>query len=180
MIQLKTKEQIALMKEAGRITGEALLVAAEAAKEGVTTKHLDDLIRHHIEKSGAMKSFVSDEYYEGYKDSEWISNKIKTIEADVTGEVDIYKLIEYYKLLLLIDENCPMKSRQFISQQIQREEKFSYEIYGNNNLNNTITFIAYKYTSSENICDSLYGEELFELYFEIDPFTTTNETIFLY
>ena len=43
--------------------------------------------------------------------------------------VDIYKLIEYYKLLLLIDENCPMKSRQFISQQIQREEKFSYEIY---------------------------------------------------
>jgi len=134
----------------------------------------------YIEKSGAMKSFVSDEYYEGYKDSEWISNKIKTIEADVTGEVDIYKLIEYYKLLLLIDENCPMKSRQFISQQIQREEKFSYEIYGNNNLNNTITFIAYKYTSSENICDSLYGEELFELYFEIDPFTTTNETIFLY
>ncbi|MBQ3161789.1 MAG: hypothetical protein IJC04_06645 [Oscillospiraceae bacterium] len=134
----------------------------------------------YIEKSGAMKSFVSDEYYKGYKDSEWLSNKIKTSEADVTGEVDIYKLIEYYKLLLLIDENCPMKSRQFISQQIQREAKFSYEIYGKNNLNNTITFIAYKYASSENICDSLYGEELFDLYFEIDPFTTTNETIFLY
>lgn len=134
----------------------------------------------YIEKSGAMKSFVSDEYYEGYKDTDWIIHKIKTCKADVAGEVDIYKLIEYYKILLLIDENCTMKSRQFISQQIQRETKFSYEIYGNNNSKNAITFIAYKYASSENICDSLYGEELFELYFEIDPFTTTNETVFLY
>ena len=58
MIKLKTAAQIELMKEAGRITGEAILVAREAAREGVSTKHLDDLIRHHIEKSGAKPTFL--------------------------------------------------------------------------------------------------------------------------
>ena len=46
MIQIKNAAQIAIMKEAGRITGEALCLAGEAVKEGVTTKHLDDIIRH--------------------------------------------------------------------------------------------------------------------------------------
>ena len=38
MIQLKNKTQIELMKEAGRITGEALLLAGEAVKEGICDK----------------------------------------------------------------------------------------------------------------------------------------------
>lgn len=58
MISLKTTEQIKAMREAGRITGEALLVAQEAVKPGVTTKHLDDVIRHYIEKCGARPSFL--------------------------------------------------------------------------------------------------------------------------
>ena len=48
MIQLKNAAQIEKMKEAGRITGEAIILAGEAVREGVTTKHLDDIIRHHI------------------------------------------------------------------------------------------------------------------------------------
>lgn len=58
MINLKTQEHLKAMREAGRITGEALLLAEEAIKPGVSTKHIDDLIRRHIERSGAKPSFL--------------------------------------------------------------------------------------------------------------------------
>lgn len=70
MIQLKNHEQIALMREAGRITGEALAVAGERVREGVTTKHLDDVIRAHIEKRGASPSFLG---YAGFPASACVS-----------------------------------------------------------------------------------------------------------
>ena len=46
------------MREAGRITGESLLVARELVRPGISTKELDDAIRHHIEKQGAKPSFL--------------------------------------------------------------------------------------------------------------------------
>lgn len=94
MIQLKNPEQIKAMREAGRITGEALVLAGEAVKEGVTTKHLDDLIRHHIEKSGAKPSFLG---YGGFPGSACISvneELIHGIPSDkkVLHEGDIVKI----------------------------------------------------------------------------------------
>lgn len=70
MIQVKNSEQIALMKVAGRITGEAILAAAEHIKEGVSTLELDNIIRHYIEKSGAKPSFLG---YNGFPGSACIS-----------------------------------------------------------------------------------------------------------
>lgn len=70
MIQLKNAAQIAIMKEAGRITGEALCLAGEAVKEGVSTKYLDDIIYNHIVKSGAKPSFLG---YGGFPGSACIS-----------------------------------------------------------------------------------------------------------
>lgn len=70
MIQLKNSLQIEKMKLAGRITGEALLLAGEAVKEGVSTKHLDDIIRTYIEKCGAKPSFLG---YGGFPGSACIS-----------------------------------------------------------------------------------------------------------
>ena len=58
MIQIKNSVQIATMREAGRITGEALLVARDRIRPGISTKELDDAIRHHIEKRGAKPSFL--------------------------------------------------------------------------------------------------------------------------
>ncbi len=58
MIQIKNSQQIAAMREAGRITGEALIVARDHIREGVSTKHLDTLIRQHIEGRGARPSFL--------------------------------------------------------------------------------------------------------------------------
>lgn len=58
------------MKQAGRITGEALMLAGEAVKPGITTKHLDEIIRHYIEKCGAKPSFLG---YGGFPASACIS-----------------------------------------------------------------------------------------------------------
>lgn len=70
MIKLKNSEQLAAMKEAGRITGEALYIASEAIKEGVSTYEIDSMVRAHIEKQGARPSFLG---YGGFPGSACIS-----------------------------------------------------------------------------------------------------------
>ena len=70
MIQLKNSDQIKAMKEAGRITGEALLVARDHVRPGISTYELDRLVREHIEKSGAKPSFLG---YHGFPGSACIS-----------------------------------------------------------------------------------------------------------
>ena len=70
MIIIKNSEQLALMRHAGRITAEALLVARENIRPGITTKELDTKIRRHIEKCGAKPSFLG---YGGFPGSACIS-----------------------------------------------------------------------------------------------------------
>ena len=94
MIFVKNPEQIRLMKVAGRITGEALALAGEMVREGVTTKQLDDCIRHHIEKCGARPSFLG---YGGFPASACISVNDEVIHGipsheRVLQEGDIVKI----------------------------------------------------------------------------------------
>ena len=70
MIQLKNADQIKIMKEAGRITGEALLVARDHVRPGISTFELDRLVREHIEKAGAKPSFLG---YGGFPGSACVS-----------------------------------------------------------------------------------------------------------
>lgn len=70
MVQIKNSEQLAIMRKAGRITGEAILKAHEHIKEGVSTKELDTIIRNYIEKCGAKPSFLG---YGGFPGSACIS-----------------------------------------------------------------------------------------------------------
>ncbi len=70
MVIIKNSEQIALMRKAGKITAEALLVAREAVKVGVSTKEVDTKIRAFIEKCGATPSFLG---YNGFPGSACIS-----------------------------------------------------------------------------------------------------------
>ena len=70
MIQLKNPDQIKIMKEAGRITGEALLVARDHVRPGISTFELDRLVREHSEKAGAKPSFLG---YGGFPGSACIS-----------------------------------------------------------------------------------------------------------
>ena len=84
MIQLKNSLQIEKMKIAGRITGEALLLAGEAIKEGVSTKHLDDIIRNYIEKCGAKPTFLG---YGGFPGSACISINDQVIHGIPSPDV---------------------------------------------------------------------------------------------
>jgi methionyl aminopeptidase len=70
MFIVKNSEQIMLMKQAGKITAEALLVAREMIKPGVCTKDIDQKIRKFIESSGAVPSFLG---YGGFPGSACIS-----------------------------------------------------------------------------------------------------------
>ena len=70
MIQLKNSQQISAMVEAGRITGEALLLAREHVREGVSTAQIDKIIREYIERCGAKPSFLG---YGGFPGSACIS-----------------------------------------------------------------------------------------------------------
>ncbi len=70
MIQLKNPLQISEMKTAGRITGEALLLARDNIREGISTYELDKIIRNYIESQGAKPSFLG---YGGFPGSACIS-----------------------------------------------------------------------------------------------------------
>ena len=94
MVSIKNGEQLKLMKEAGRITGEALAMAHELVKEGVSTKFLDERIRHYIEKCGAKPSFLG---YGGFPASACISVNHEVIhgipsEKVILKEGDIVKI----------------------------------------------------------------------------------------
>ena len=58
MIIIKNSEQLKLMRMAGRITAEALMVARDEIRPGISTKELDNKIRRYIEKCGATPSFL--------------------------------------------------------------------------------------------------------------------------
>lgn len=70
MIVLRTSREIAIMREAGRISKKALMLAGEAVEPGVNTLELDRIVREYIEKSGATPSFLG---YGGFPASACIS-----------------------------------------------------------------------------------------------------------
>lgn len=94
MIRLKNQEQIKLMKVAGAITGEALLVAEALVRPGISTKEIDKKIREYIEKRGARPTFLG---YGGFPGSACISINEEVIhgipsDKKILREGDIVKI----------------------------------------------------------------------------------------
>ena len=58
MVVLKTRREIELMREAGRIAATALKVAGEAVRPGVSTLEIDTIARKYIESQGARPNFL--------------------------------------------------------------------------------------------------------------------------
>ncbi len=82
------------MRVAGRITGEALLLARKHVREGVSTFEIDRIIRNFIEKSGAIPSFLN---YGGFPSSACISINDEVIHGipskkRILREGDIVKI----------------------------------------------------------------------------------------
>ena len=86
MVIIKNSEQLALMRKAGKITAEALLVARDAVKVGVSTKEVDTKIRNFIEKCGATPSFLG---YNGFPGSACISINDQVIHGIPSSKVII-------------------------------------------------------------------------------------------
>src|ERR1035438_10783495 len=56
-IQLKTRGQIAAMRDAGLVVARALRAAAAAAEPGISTAELDAIAEREIRGAGAVPSF---------------------------------------------------------------------------------------------------------------------------
>ena len=94
MIIVKNSEQLGLMRIAGRITAEALMIAKEEIRPGITTKDIDTKIRRYIEKCGATPSFLG---YGGFPGSACISINNEVIHGipsakRVLADGDIVKI----------------------------------------------------------------------------------------
>ena len=101
MIQVKNPNQILAMREAGRITAQALVAARECVREGISTYELDKVIRTTIERAGAKPSFLG---YAGFPGSACISINDEVIHGipskqRILMEGDIVKIDvgAYYK-----------------------------------------------------------------------------------
>ncbi|WP_030483011.1 type I methionyl aminopeptidase [Nocardioides aequoreus] len=57
-IEIKTPEQIALMRRAGLLVGQTLELLRDAVRPGVTTAQLDRLAEEHIRDHGGTPSFL--------------------------------------------------------------------------------------------------------------------------
>ena len=74
------------MRQAGKITAEALLLARDVIKSGVSTKEVDTKIRRFIEKCGATPSFLG---YGGFPGSACISINSEVIHGIPSDKVII-------------------------------------------------------------------------------------------
>lgn len=94
MIPIKSKEQITEMRDACRITAEAMAKAIEMIREGISTLDIDRVIRHYIESHGAKPTFLG---YGGFPGSACISINDEVIHGipskkKILFEGDIVKI----------------------------------------------------------------------------------------
>ncbi len=62
-IVLKSRDEIAIMREAGRILAETLQLLADRVRPGLIEKELDDIARREFQKRGVVPTFLG---YHGY------------------------------------------------------------------------------------------------------------------
>ena len=103
MIVLKTAKEIELMKEACRISAEALKVAGEAVKPGVTTWEIDHIAYEYIKKHGAEPNFlhlygfpatacisINDEVIHGIPSKKTVIKEGDIVSIDLGAKIDGY------------------------------------------------------------------------------------------
>ena len=83
MIKIKTNEQIALMRESGRLTKNVLDLIAREIKEGMSTAKLDKIAYDYIMSCGAVPSFLG---YGGYPASTCISIDDEVVHGIPSGD----------------------------------------------------------------------------------------------
>ena len=77
-VEIKTPEQIALMRKAGIVVGETLDLMRRTVKAGMTTRELDAIAEDHIRSRGATPSFLG---YHGFPATLCISVKDEVVHG---------------------------------------------------------------------------------------------------
>lgn len=113
MITLKNKAQISRLRDAGKITGEALLAGGEAAKPGVSTHQIDTVIRRYIEKCGAKPTFLG---YGGFPGSACISvndeviHGIPSVDKILKEGTSLRSMSELFTMAIPATAQRPLRS----------------------------------------------------------------------
>ena len=81
-VEIKTPEQIALMRKAGLVVGETLELMRRTVKAGITTGELDAIAEDNIRSSGATPSFKG---YHGFPGSLCVSVNDEVVHG-IPGE----------------------------------------------------------------------------------------------
>lgn len=103
MIVLKTAKEIEKMRKACIISAEALQVAGEAVKPGITTYEIDQIAYRYIKKQGAEPNFlnlygfpatacisINDEVIHGIPSKKRVLNEGDIVSIDLGAKVDGY------------------------------------------------------------------------------------------
>ncbi len=83
MIILKSRSEIDLMRESGKISARALKLAGEAVIPGVTTEEIDEVVRKYLESQGAKSSSLG---YNGFPKTCCISVNNEVIHGIPTAK----------------------------------------------------------------------------------------------
>jgi methionyl aminopeptidase len=93
MVPLRTRQEIDLMRRAGRIVADVLALMEQELRPGVTTAHLDTLAEAYIRKAGAKPSFKG---YRGFPGSICVSIDDEVVHgipgARVIGENQVVSI----------------------------------------------------------------------------------------
>ncbi|MGI6213552.1 MAG: type I methionyl aminopeptidase [Christensenellales bacterium] len=100
MIKIKSEKQIELMRKAGKIVKDTLELVREHAKEGVTTKELDELAYNYIISQGARPNFL---HYNGFP-----ATLCTSIDEEVVHGIPDGRVLEE-GMLLKIDTGAAYK-----------------------------------------------------------------------
>ena len=151
----------------------------ESMPDIVTMRVYNDFITEtteilYITKYGEMKSFTLEGNSENYHDTEWINEEIENNEVQAVETASICQLIELYNTVSLIDIDSQLICRQTMSLDPQRPNTYNYVIYTLYNKENVC--ISRGHNTKEYIMDGLYGENVFKIYLNIDPFKQSNDT----
>lgn len=103
MIVLKTRREIELMREAGRISAQALKIAGEAVQPGISTAEIDKIAYDYIISQGARPNFlhlygfpatacisINNEVIHGIPDEEHIIREGDIVSIDLGAVKDGY------------------------------------------------------------------------------------------
>src|SRR3989344_3107421 len=93
MFKIKTKEEIQIMKEGGKILGEILNKLADAVKPGMTTNDLEKLARELVLFYGVESSFFGFGGYPAFLCTSINDEIVHGLPSDrVLGEGDLLKI----------------------------------------------------------------------------------------